>query len=326
VTTVLVVIVVAALLAWANGANDISKGIATLVGSGVSGYSRATFWGTMWTGLGAAVATLATGAAVSAYGIGGVAWASIVSRVALPLAATPILALALGSALSRVLRLTTVAGLPPVADCLCLTATTVPVAAPMAFVDGTRSAPVGPWVPSVSATTGEAADCAAAQPGALQLTVDHLHWLSSGAVSFARGLNDAPKIAALGLSALALAPTVVPTVPLVFAVVGVAMVVGSVVGGRRVTRLLAEKVTPMSHHEGLVANVVTAVLVTTGALSGLPMSTTHVSSGAIVGIGAARRSVLWSTVRTMVLAWIATLPAAAAIGAALQVILAAAMR
>src|SRR5258708_4325803 len=45
-------------LAYFNGANDVSKGIATLVGSGVTGYRRAVAWGTMWTGVGAALAAL----------------------------------------------------------------------------------------------------------------------------------------------------------------------------------------------------------------------------------------------------------------------------
>jgi PiT family inorganic phosphate transporter len=153
-------------------------------------------------------------------------------------------------------------------------------------------------------------------PRALRITADHLHWLSSGAVSFARGLNDAPKIVALALAAAALAPqaTDLPIAAL-FAIVTVAMVAGSVAGGRRVTRLLAEGVTPMNHREGLAANGVTALLVTTGAVFGLPMSTTHVSSGSIIGVGTARDSVAWGTVRAMALAWVLTLPAAAVLGA-----------
>jgi PiT family inorganic phosphate transporter len=71
----------------------------------------------------------------------------------------------------------------------------------------------------------------------------------------------------------------------------------------------------MNHREGLAANGVTALLVTSGAVFGLPMSTTHVSSGSIIGVGTARDSVAWGTVRAMALAWVLTLPAAAVLGA-----------
>ena len=65
--------------------------------------------------------------------------------------------------------------------------------------------------------------------------MDHLHWLTSGATSFARGLNDAPKIVALILAgAILTGDTVAP--PLWFVVVTAAMVAGSLFGGLRVAR------------------------------------------------------------------------------------------
>ena len=65
----------------------------------------------------------------------------------------------------------------------------------------------------------------------------------------------------------------------------------------------------MDHHEGFVANLVTAALVGVGAWHGLPLSTTHVSTGAIVGVGTARRgAIAWRTVLDLLLAWIVTLP------------------
>jgi PiT family inorganic phosphate transporter len=70
VTAIVMVLLGAALLAWANGANDVSKGIATLVGSGVTGYRQAMLWGAAWTGLGAAAATLVTGAMLATFGSG----------------------------------------------------------------------------------------------------------------------------------------------------------------------------------------------------------------------------------------------------------------
>jgi PiT family inorganic phosphate transporter len=96
------------------------------------------------------------------------------------------------------------------------------------------------------------------------------------------------------------------------AAVALAMGLGSYIGGLRVTELLAEKVTRMDHVEGLSANLTTSSLVLVSATMGLPVSATHVSSSAIIGIGVLKglRAVRWTTVRDMVLAWIVTLPAA----------------
>jgi inorganic phosphate transporter, PiT family len=79
-----------------------------------------------------------------------------------------------------------------------------------------------------------------------------------------------------------------------------------------VTEVLAEKVTTMDHAEGLSANLTTSSLVLVSATMGLPVSTTHVSSSAIIGIGLLKgvTAVRWTTVRDMILAWIVTLPAA----------------
>ena len=139
----------------------------------------------------------------------------------------------------------------------------------------------------------------------------------SAAVS-ARGLNDTPKIVALGV-AFYLITTGNPkyqTPFWLFALVALGMGLGSFVGGLKVTKTLAEKVTKMDHTEGFSANVVTAFLVAYASNLGLPVSTTHVSSAAIIGIGVRRgvKSVRWKVVRDMALAWVVTLPAAGLLG------------
>jgi PiT family inorganic phosphate transporter len=361
-------VILAGVLAYANGANDVSKGIATLVGSGVTSYRRAMLWGAAWTGLGAAAATtvagamLATfgsgllgpgvtptfaaslaaiggatawvllanrtglpvstthaiigavvGAAVAAYGAQGIAWSGLLGGVVLPLAVSPIVAVGVAYLGSRALRAVP-APTAGASDCLCVSAS------PALVVDviptGAAALRSGPGL-DVTVHAGDTSSCAIDTAGVARITGDHAHWLSSGAVSFARGLNDAPKIVALALGAAVLAPESPGGNPaLLFALVSVAMLTGSVLGGRRVTRRLAEGITPMSHREGLVANVVAAVLVTGGAVYGLPMSTTHVASGGIIGIGVVRRSLDGGTVRAMVLAWVVTVPVAALFGAA----------
>jgi PiT family inorganic phosphate transporter len=357
----------AGLLAYANGANDVSKGVATLVGSGVTSYRRALAWGAAWIGLGAAAAAvvagamlatfgsglldpdvtpsfaaslaaiagaaawvlLATrtglpvstthaivgavvGAAFSAYGPAGVAWSGLFARVVLPLALSPLVAIGLAYLLSRGMKRTP-APAGDAADCVCVTATAAP--APLVTAGGALAFRSGGPV-HLSVTSGDTDSCPPARTRTLRITEHHLHWLSSGAVSFARGLNDAPKIVALALGVAALSPaTALGTTGPLFALIVAAMVTGSVLGGRRVTKVLARDITPMTHREGLAANLVAAALVTAGAVHGLPMSTTHVASGGIFGIGADRRTLDWSTVRTIVLAWIVTLPAAAVLAA-----------
>ena len=121
-----------------------------------------------------------------------------------------------------------------------------------------------------------------------------------------------------------------------YVIVAVTMGVGSVVAGLRVTRTLAEKVTPITPVNGLVANAVTSLLVGAASRFALPVSTTHVSSGAIIGVGISRgaarartmtspfsfqnglREVRWPVVRELLLAWMMTVPASAALAAAVS--------
>jgi PiT family inorganic phosphate transporter len=142
--------------------------------------------------------------------------------------------------------------------------------------------------------------------------------------SFARGTNDAPKIVAMLLLGSAVASwSSMHLQVAAFAGIALAMGLGSYMGGLRVTEMLAEKVTRMDHVEGLSANLTTSSLVMVSAMMGLPVSTTHVSSSAIIGIGLLKglTSVRWITVRDMVLAWIVTLPAAGLLACLSYVIL-----
>ncbi len=350
-------------LAYVNGANDVSKGIATLVGSGVTNYRRAIIWGSLWTAVGgllgavlakamvstfgnglfaagttptllAATATLCGAAAwiliatrtglpvstthaivgsiagvgATAYGVLGVEWSALAGKIVVPLLASPLVSLVAVVVLLRATRRGTA---PAVADCVCVEVQPAMVASVPGIATHTTHSPGAKL--QIVADSREA--CAVERPHALRLTLDHLHWLTSGATSFARGMNDAPKIVALVLAAGTLEGSLeVLSNPLLFCLVTTGMVAGSLVAGKRVTHVLAEKVTPMDHHEGFIANLVTAGLVTAGATLGLPMSTTHVSSGGIVGAGAERGSLNQKTLREIGLAWIVTLPASAILG------------
>jgi PiT family inorganic phosphate transporter len=164
--------------------------------------------------------------------------------------------------------------------------------------------------------------CAASPTIAGRLNVlEGIHWLSSALTSFARGLNDTPKIVALG--AVASAALGVSGLPL-YAAIALAMTAGSLAGGKRVTETLACRITAMSATEGFSANLVTTLLVGAASLAALPVSTTHVSSSAIVGIGLHRgaKAVHWKTVTDMLLAWVVTLPMAGLVGAGAYALLA----
>jgi PiT family inorganic phosphate transporter len=139
--------------------------------------------------------------------------------------------------------------------------------------------------------------------------LDALHYLSGGAVGFARGLNDAPKIVALMLAAEAL--------PAMWglSLVALVMAAGGVLNARRVAETMSKKITRMSPGQGFSANLVTSVLVAGASRLGLPVSTTHVSVGALFGIGTVNGTARARTVLTILLAWVTTLPLGAALAA-----------
>jgi len=133
-------------------------------------------------------------------------------------------------------------------------------------------------------------------------------WGSSAGVAFARGINDAPKMAALGTFLLLGTPQ--DTVWLPYVVVGVAVVAGSLVWGDRVAKTLIGH-TPQHRGHRLKAHAATAFLVSAGAYFGDAFSTTHVSDGAAAGHhGKKGRQFLGSALRGMATAWVVTLPMA----------------
>ncbi len=136
--------------------------------------------------------------------------------------------------------------------------------------------------------------------------LDALHFLSAGAVSFARGLNDTPKIAALLLVASALDPAVRD-----WGLVAVAIALGGLLNARRVAETMSHKITGMNPGQGFAANLSTALLVTTASFHGLPVSTTHVSVGSLLGMGIVTGQTKWKPVLGVLASWVVTLPCAA---------------
>lgn len=139
--------------------------------------------------------------------------------------------------------------------------------------------------------------------------VDAGHFLSAGVVSFARGLNDTPKMAAL----LLVLPPFGARGALVLVALGIA--VGGLVGARRVAETMSHKITRLDAGQGFSANLATGLLVLLASLYGLPVSTTHVSVGALLGVGLTTGEADFRVIRKILLSWLITLPCGALIGA-----------
>ncbi len=138
------------------------------------------------------------------------------------------------------------------------------------------------------------------------------HVLSASLVGFARGLNDTPKILGLVVGVGIVSPASGSLA------LGGAMALGGWLAARRVAETIAKKLTPMTPQEGLAANAATSLLVASASPLGLPVSTTHVSTGGIFGIGASSGELRWHMAGEVVLAWAVTLPLAAVLGSAVM--------
>ena len=148
-----------------------------------------------------------------------------------------------------------------------------------------------------------------------QKMLDAAHFLSSGVVSFARGLNDTPKLVGLLL--------VISVIDIEWGMlaVGILMAVGGLLKAKKVGHVISKDITPMNSGQGFTANLITGLLVTTASIHGLPVSTTHVSVGSIFGIGTATGQVKIKTVTQIILSWVLTLPVAALFSAGVFLIL-----
>ena len=96
----------------------------------------------------------------------------------------------------------------------------------------------------------------------------------------------------------------------VYVSIGIVMTLGGVIFVRRIAEVISQKITKMNSNEGLTGNLVTAFLVIIASKMGLAVSTTHVSVGALFGIGAENGKADKGKVIEIVLSWVLTLPIA----------------
>lgn len=152
-----------------------------------------------------------------------------------------------------------------------------------------------------------------------------LQVFSAGYMAFAHGSNDAQKT--MGIITLALfAAGVIPTVDVpweVILVAATAISLGTAVGGWRIMKTMGHRVVELEPIHGFAAETTAATVLLVTANLGMPVSTTHVISSAIMGVGSSRgtRAVRWGVARRILAAWVITIPLTAAIGGATWIVL-----
>lgn len=166
---------------------------------------------------------------------------------------------------------------------------------------------------------------ARASAGAAEGVFKRLHLVSAAAYSLGHGANDAQKT--MGIITVLLysqgllgGQFHVPN----WVVIGcyAAMGLGTLAGGWKIIETMGSRITRLSQHQGFCASAGGSIMLFAASAFGIPVSTTHTITGCVVGVGAARRAsaVRWSVASRVVVAWLITIPAAAAVGAAFTLI------
>ncbi len=304
-------------VAFTNGANANFKGVASLYGSGTTSLRGALYWGTAMTFAGSIAAMFLAQGLLDHLGFKSTEMLKQFSGnqiVPKELAQMPefLTAVAIGAALTSFLA--TRWGFP-------VSTTHALVGALVgAGLAGSGSAVnfnevawrfVFPLLfsPAVSALLGAMLYGLVKLPKHRNTTLDTLHYMSAGLASFARGLNDTPKMVALLLVISNLDNR------LAFLTVAVCIALGGLLDAENVAETLGKKVTELDPGQGFAASLVTAGLVTTASLHSLPVSTTHVSVGSLLGIGTITGQAHWRKVLEIMLAWVTTVPCGAVLAA-----------
>jgi PiT family inorganic phosphate transporter len=297
-------------VAFTNGANANFKGVASLYGSGTTTLRKALLWGTATTFAGSIAAAFLAEGMLKKFGGRGIVPDALVespkfvSAVAIGAALTSFLATRFGFPVSTTHALVGAlvgAGLAGSGTDVQFLALGKNFIYPLVF-----SPLVAMVLGSVTYLILKSVRLA---PHHRTPVLDTLHYLSAGAASFARGLNDTPKMAALLV--------VAPGIDLRWGFLAVAgtIALGGLLDADKVAETLGKKVTAMDPGQGFAASLVTAGLVTTASFHSLPVSTTHVSVGSLLGMGATTHQAKWRKVIEILLAWVSTVPCGAILAA-----------
>ena len=235
------------------------------------------------------------GSAVAAAGLDSVQWGNFAFKVLVPLLSSPLLGLGIGFSLMLVLL--NLIGRSPIRL-------------------------VTRWLYGRTGSGSEEAE--ARTPGTSPRRINdrfrRLQILSATYMALSHGSNDAQKT--MGIMTLALfSAGAIPdkTVPVwVILMAATAMSLGTAAGGWRIMKTMGQRVVKLDPVHGFAAETTAATIILGASHFGMPVSTTHVISSAIMGVGTSDRikAVRWGVARSIVTAWILTIPCSAAIAAA----------
>lgn len=304
------IITAALAMVYANGANANFKGVASLFGSSTTSYWTAVRWAAVTTAAGCLAALFMPGTLMQTFSGKGLVPDHLVGQPDF------LLAVGMGAAIANLLA--TRLGFPVSTTHMLMGA--LLGAGLAAEPEGVRYTKL--WesfarplliTPALALVLGGTVYLLLKL---LRLAPDHrtplldaLHFLSAGAVGFARGMNDSPKLLALlvGGGQISEGPGLL--------LVMLFMALGGFISARQVADTLSHKITGMNPGQGFAANLATSLLTTTASFHGLPVSTTHVSVGALLGIGITTKQARWRTVVPVLMAWLITLPCAGLLAA-----------
>lgn len=163
------------------------------------------------------------------------------------------------------------------------------------------------------------------KPSSLNNKFKNMQVVTAATMAFSHGSNDAQKC--MGIITLALLSAgyldtfEVPWEVKIMA--ATAMALGTAVGGWKIIKTVGGRIFKLQPISGFAADLNSSVVIFSATLLSLPVSTTHVVSGSIMGVGSAKRisAVRWLTAQQMVIAWILTIPCSALVGAISYLIL-----
>ena len=231
----------------------------------------------------------------------------------LPLLISPIIAVVLSSLFYRLFHHTRKAAGISEENCLCVGEKFIPV---------TNLVQTNSFIalPGMEATIGSQEECISQYQGRFlginfQPLLNNLHFASAAIVSFARGLNDTPKLVSLLLI------THLFKIPVYISILAIVMAIGGLLNARKVAATMSNKISRFNHGQGFTANLITGTLVIIASRFGLPVSTTHVSVGSIYGIGLVNKTANNKEISKIVLSWVLTLPVAGLLSALFYIII-----
>ncbi|MDB9372243.1 inorganic phosphate transporter [Nodularia sphaerocarpa] len=292
-------------LAYSHGANDNFKGVATLFGSRTTSYQTAILWGSMTTFAGAVASVFWAGKLVERF--------TAQSIFPDTTANVPEIHLAVAITTGLTLLIAALTGFPistthSITGAL-LGAGLVSIGFKVNFAALERLFLLPLFLSPIIAI------CLAAGTYSLlhyinsklnlqpnPRLVDTCHFISSGIISFSRGLNNTPKIVSLIL--------IIDYFSLQGGMLTIAMAMGlgGLLNSQQIAQTMSQKITTMNHTQGLSANMSTGILMIASSFFGLPVSMSQVSVSSIFGVGLIDKQTKSRVFYQILFSWILTLP------------------